>query len=351
MANLSDLINESPKFLITGHTGFKGYWLIHLLKQLEIEAVGVSISDPSHGSLLPSSRSGLIRDHFIDVRDYHSLLSVMEKEKPNVIVHFAAETLVPVCAEHPSEAFSTNVMGTVNVIETAMKLSSVKVIAISTTDKVYKNENLGLAFTEDSPLQGMDPYSGSKVAQENVVFSYKDSAAAAGKKLLTFRSGNVIGGADFSPHRLLPDYVRSMATDSILQIRNPHATRPWQHVLDCLFGYLLAVQHAISDESFNVFNFGPVGKSLSVTQVLEIASTISKIEINFSPKTSQFYEAVSLDLNSAKSKIELGWNPIYSQEESVKATILWWKEVLAGKDHSDITKQEVANFLEGAFDE
>jgi CDP-glucose 4,6-dehydratase len=351
LANLRDLIQTRPKVLITGHTGFKGYWLIHLLKHLEIEAVGVSISDPSHGSLLPSSRSGLIREYFVDVRNYDSLASVIEREKPNVIVHFAAETLVPVCAQNPSGAFSVNVIGTVNVIDIAIKLASVQVIAISTTDKVYKNENLGLAFTEDSPLEGMDPYSGSKVAQENVIFSYRNSVATAGKKLLTFRSGNVVGGADFSPYRLLPDYIRSMATDSILQIRNPQATRPWQHVLDCLYGYLLAIQHASSIESFDVFNFGPVGKSLSVSEVLQVASTVSKIEIDSSMEPSQFYEAMSLDLNSTKSKLKLGWNPVYTQEESVKSTILWWKAVLAGRNHSEITKQEIIKFIERVVNE
>ena len=351
MANLNELIDLNPKILITGHTGFKGYWLIHVLKQLGIEVVGVSNSDPSHGSLLPGSRSGLIREHFVDVRDFDSLSSVIEKEKPNVIVHFAAETLVPVCAKNPFEAFSVNVIGTVNVMEIALKSSSVQVIAISTTDKVYKNKNLGLAFTEDSPLQGMDPYSGSKVAQENVIFSYENSAAAAGKKLLTFRSGNVVGGADFSPYRLLPDYVRSMATDSILQIRNPQATRPWQHVLDCLYGYLLGIQYASSIESVDVFNFGPTGKSLSVAEVLQIASTVSKIDINMLPDASQFYEAMSLDLNSTKSKMKLDWNPIYTQEESIKATILWWKEALAGRHHAEITKKEVTNFIERAVNE
>lgn len=345
MANLTKLINSKPKVLITGHTGFKGYWLTQMLNHLGVEMVGVSLSDPSEESLLPSSRSGFIREHFTDIREYATLFGIIEAEQPNIIIHLAAEALVPVCSEKPTLAFSVNVMGTINILEAAMKVASVDVVAISTTDKVYKNENKGLAFSEDSPLEGRDPYSGSKVGQENAIFAYQNYANNVGKRLLTLRAGNVIGGGDISPLRLLPDYARSMATNSILEIRNPNATRPWQHVLDCLFGYLLAIQSSSSFKDHEVFNFGPTGSSLSVSEVLEEASKISKVAVNSVNTVSDFYEAKLLELSSVKSRNLLGWNPIYTQKESVEATISWWNEVFAGKSHSDVSKYEIEKFF------
>jgi CDP-glucose 4,6-dehydratase len=224
-----------------------------------------------------------------------------------------------------------NVIGTVNVIDIAIKLASVQVIAISTTDKVYKNENLGLAFTEDSPLEGMDPYSGSKVAQENVIFSYRNSAATAGKKLLTFRSGNVVGGADFSPYRLLPDYIRSMATDSILQIRNPQATRPWQHVLDPLLGYLCAMIQALDSKHESAYNFGPAEESLTVEELVNIVKRNFpgkfKVMSNFELKNKDL-ESKFLGLDSTLSNVGLGWYPVWNQENAIISTIEWWLDVI-----------------------
>jgi CDP-glucose 4,6-dehydratase len=322
-----------------------------MLNHLGIEMVGVSRSDPSKESLLPSSRSGFIREYFTDIREYDPIFAIIQAEQPSIVIHLAAEALVQVCAENPTQAFSVNVMGTINILEAAMKVASVGVVAITTTDKVYKNENNGLAFSEDSPLEGRDPYSGSKVGQESAIFSYQNYANNVGKRLLTLRAGNVIGGADISPLRLLPDYARSMATNSILEIRNPNATRPWQHVLDCLFGYLLAIQSSSGFIDHEVFNFGPIGRSLSVSEVLEEASKISKVAVNSVNTISDFYEAKTLELNSEKSRSLLGWNPIHNQNESVEATISWWNEVLTGKHHLDVSKYETEKFFAKALND
>jgi len=343
--NLNSIVVSKPKILLTGHTGFKGYWLVHLLTQLELEVVGVSLSDPTVDSLIPNSRSGLIREYFVDVRDSNSLKTVFEREKPEVVIHFAAESLVQACLQNPSNAFSVNVLGTLTILEIGINSPSVKAIAITTTDKVYKNDNSGISFTEDAPLQGKDPYSGSKVAQENVIFSFGDQALMSGKKLITLRAGNVIGGADISPSRLLPDFIRSMATESTLKIRNPDSTRPWQHVLDCLYGYILAIQHGLIQGKSEIFNFGPTERSLSVSEVLSIADRYSSTPVNTSFETPNFYEAPTLNLDSTKSRKLLGWSPRYSQEESVGSTIEWWNSVLTGKKASEVTELEVSDYL------
>jgi CDP-glucose 4,6-dehydratase len=207
------------------------------------------------------------------------------------------------------------------------------VILISTTDKVYENTGSGIAFTENDSLRGKDPYSASKVAAENAVIAWREVLKEdSNKKILTARAGNVIGGGDFSENRLIPDIIRAFDSGSDLVIRNPLSTRPWQHVLDPLIGYLKMIDKSLKNSSFNTLNFGPVGKSLSVLEVVQFATKFwpSKSKINY-VSFKEYSESSLLELNSSLASYELDWKPIWSQEAAVLESIAWWKDVLDRK--------------------
>jgi CDP-glucose 4,6-dehydratase len=197
----------------------------------------------------------------------------IKKNKPSVIIHLAAQPLVLESYKNPKYTFEVNVIGTSNVLEAAFKTNSTEVVLISTTDKVYENNNSGKIFSESDPLKGKDPYSASKVAAENVIYAWREIRVKnGGPALLTARAGNIIGGGDLSKNRLIPDLVRAFNSNSKLVIRNPSSSRPWQHVLDPLSGYLLMIDNAINGDNLEVLNFGPVDKSMKVKEVVKIAS-------------------------------------------------------------------------------
>jgi CDP-glucose 4,6-dehydratase len=232
--------------------------------------------------------------------------------------------------KYPKNTFDVNVGGLVNVLNAFSRIDSAEVMLISTTDKVYENTDSGRSFTENDSLRGKDPYSASKVAAENAIFAWRELLKNdSNKQILTARAGNVIGGGDFSENRLAPDLVRAFSTSSSVEIRNPMSTRPWQHVLDPIAGYLMMVNNALSGGKLEILNFGPAEKSLSVKEVVKIATDNWQTESNiiFGQHLSNL-EASSLELNSSASREKLGWQPIWTQRQAVIETMSWWKDVL-----------------------
>lgn len=318
------------KVLVTGHTGFKGAWLTLLLEKLGIEVCGISLN-PTNDSLYSRlERNEKIQEAFIDIRNYEALRGAVAEFKPNVIFHLAAQPLVLESYAKPLETFETNVMGTANLLDISFNQPTVELVSVITTDKVYKNLNLGKKFNEEDSLGGKDPYSASKVGTEAAVAAWRQLRQHKnGPKLLALRAGNVIGGGDFAEARLLPDLIRGFLSGDAIEIRNPDSTRPWQHVLDPLAGYVMASNYILKGKDAEAFNFAPDGDSVSVNAVVEIAQRTwgesSKLKVI--PSNASL-EAATLQLDSSLAKKLLGWRPNWSQEEAVKSTVGWWKRVL-----------------------
>jgi len=320
--------------LITGHTGFKGTWLTLLLEHLKVEVAGYS-HPAVRGSLFERlNRESRIKEQNGDIRDTEKFNKFLNNLKPQVIFHLAAQPLVMESYRNPLETFDVNVMGTAKIIESASKTDFVKLIVVVTSDKVYKNSNLGIRFKENDPLMGYDPYSASKVGTEAVASAWRRivDLNELGPKIVTVRSGNVIGGGDNTPGRLLPDIVEGFINNLNVNIKNPKSTRPWQHVLDPLFGYILAADYVLGGGEEESFNFGPNSKSLSVEEVLTIAkdSWTSRTKINILPD-HQNLESKFLDLDSNLAITRLNWSPVWSQEDAIRSTLKWWENVEVNK--------------------
>lgn len=316
--------------MITGHTGFKGTWMTLLLENLGMEVIGLSLK-PEPGSLFERlGRQAVINEKFVDIRDSVAVSNFINQTKPALIIHFAAQSLVLESYKDPRYTFEVNVNGTINVLESAFAGGFTKTVLITTTDKVYANTGSQSRFQEVDALGGSDPYSASKVAVENVIYAWrKISASQSGPKFLTARSGNVIGGGDYSRDRLFPDIIRAIESKSDLIIRSASSTRPWQHVLDSLHGYLMMINKSLKDNVPEILNFGPLDESITVRQVVEIATSqwSNEIAISFVESTNKL-ESDFLGIDSELARISLGWQSKYTQKEAVTKTIDWWKQVL-----------------------
>jgi CDP-glucose 4,6-dehydratase len=327
---LANFIGVNGKTLVTGHSGFKGTWMTLLLEKLGVEVIGLSLP-PEEGSLFQRcGRVGAIQEKFLDIRNFEGIQEFLSLHNPTNIIHMAAQPLVLESYRSPRATFGTNVMGTVNLLDAAFRTDSTKNIVVVTTDKVYRNDNSGNRFVESDPLGGKDPYSASKVGTESVVSAWQQiHRVSGGPKVISVRAGNVIGGGDWASDRLLPDLVRGFIDGSPIKIRNSESTRPWQHVLDPLVGYLLALAHISEGGEDEVFNFGPDKDSLTVREVVRITKEVwpGKSEIEFSPSIRGL-ESEKLDLDSTLAAKVLGWYPIFTQEESIRKTFEWWQKVL-----------------------
>ena len=348
----SKIIQLEGPLLITGHTGFKGTWLMLLLNELGIEVVGYSLPPKTESLYSRLNLQGIAKEVYGDIRDIKELNDFIVETKPVAILHLAAQPLVIDSYAIPEETFEVNVQGTVNILSCGNKSKSVKAIVVATTDKVYKNSNSGIQFSEGDQLEGQDPYSASKVAAESAVKAWQTiSLMNAGPKILSARAGNVIGGGDASPNRLIPDLVRSFSNGQPAPIRNPASSRPWQHVLDPLFGYLKAIEFLLSSDYKEVLalNFGPDGESLSVDEVVEIArknwpkpTSIEHVDQH----ENSLYEAKSLGLNSRLAKDLLEWAPVWSQEVAVSRTVRWWAQTLIdNEDPLELCRGEIKDYL------
>jgi CDP-glucose 4,6-dehydratase len=323
---------QGHRVVVTGHTGFKGSWLSLWLHTLGAEVTGLALdppSEPSHWDLLKLS----IEDQRIDVRDETGVRSVLADARPEIVFHLAAQPLVRRSYREPIVTWATNVMGTAHVLEAARHVPDVRAVVVVTTDKCYENREWPWAYREQDRLGGHDPYSASKAGAELVAASYRTAFLQdpSAPLLATARGGNVIGGGDWSEDRLIPDLVRSVSAGEPLVIRSPHATRPWQHVLDCLSGYLLLGQRLLAGDAScaEAWNFGPGGDgNRTVEQVLEdLARTWPQLrwQVASSP---QPHEAGLLQVDSAKAKMHLGWQPVWKLEESIHHTASWYRRFL-----------------------
>ena len=326
---------KNKNILVTGHTGFIGSWLSLWLNHLGANVIGYSLkpsTEPSLFDILQLDKKTI--NIIADIRKKEKITSVIEEHKPEFVFHLAAQPLVRESYEKPLETFETNFLGTANILE-SLRNSSVSTAIMMTSDKCYDNRKIH-PHTENDPMGGIDPYSASKGATELLISSYRESffkIEHSSTNIASIRAGNVIGGGDWSKDRIIPDIIKAQTNGKELEIRNPNATRPWQYVLEPIFGMLniaLRMNNGNSKEWVNTgWNLGPDldKRSLTVKEILEkiIENHELKIKIKFKENSSDMYESGSLLLDAAKAKNELGLKNIYSIEETIENTISWYK--------------------------
>lgn len=331
-----DGVYSGCRVLVTGHTGFKGSWLALWLQQLGAQVAGLALpadSSPSHWELLGLDVEG----RTVDIRDAEAVRSAVAGFRPEIVFHLAAQALVRPSYEDPLATWATNVMGTAHVLEACRHAADVRAIVVATSDKCYANREWHWAYRESDPLGGHDPYSASKAGAEMVVASYRQSFfAPAGRPLLaSARAGNVIGGGDWAQDRLVPDAARAAAGGSTLQVRNPQATRPWQHVLEPLSGYLALGQKLLQEDraAADAWNFGPGPEgNVSVDTLLDTLRA-DWPELRWRAAGSAGpHEAGLLHLDSARARAGLQWRPVWSLPQAAAATAGWYRAWLSRRE-------------------
>jgi CDP-glucose 4,6-dehydratase len=331
MTAFSDIYRDTP-VLLTGHTGFKGSWLALWLKTLGADVTGISvdpISEPSHWDLLDLD----MIDSRIDIRNAEKVEAAINIAKPKIVFHLAAQPLVRRSYSDPIGTWSTNVMGTVNLLEACRRQPSIRAVIIVTSDKCYDNKEWSWGYRETDRLGGHDPYSASKACTELVVESYRKAFfnTLDSTLIASVRAGNVIGGGDWSEDRLIPDVVRSIKSNKTLEIRSPNSTRPWQHVLESLSGYLLLGQNLLQgrQDFSQAWNFGPhINGNRAVGDVLSsMKKEWPELEWKVS-RSPQPHEANLLYLDSSQAHQYLDWKPVWSIDESIAVTVDWYRAFL-----------------------
>jgi CDP-glucose 4,6-dehydratase len=332
-------------FLITGHTGFKGAWLSLLLHQRGHLVSGISLQ-PEEESLFERARIAnfLENDIRCDIRESAKLSSHFKEINPDVVIHLAAQALVRESYRHPLSTIDTNVFGTLNVLNASQQISDLKAQLIITTDKVYKNTSKTSGYVETDALGGQDPYSASKAMADIATQSWLSSFENA--PTVIARAGNVIGGGDICADRLIPDLVRSYSSGLTPKLRAPNYIRPWQHVLDCLNGYMLLVDATIQNDAHGAWNFGPdENQAKTVADVANIAGAVWGVEKSWESDFGNHpREASMLILNSNKARAELRWSDKLSFQESVEWTIDWHKNVRNGSHPLDEMIKNINHF-------
>ncbi|MED0876482.1 CDP-glucose 4,6-dehydratase [Bacillus mobilis] len=341
---------NKKKVFITGHTGFKGSWLTLFLTSLGAEVIGYSSHPPSSPNLFEQGNVAKECTSINgDITDYNSLIRALKQHNPDILFHLAAQPIVTISYKNPIETFKTNVLGTVHVLEAAKHIESIRSIINVTSDKCYENDGSGnQAFVESDRLGGFDPYSASKACAELVATSYQKSFFRTHtQKLASVRAGNVIGGGDWAEDRLFPDVIRAYLQDATLNIRNKHAIRPWQHVLDPLHGYILLAEKLWKDVEYAAaWNFGPMNEPNRT--VHDIIQSIMKLWNEpltiLSPHTNTPYESPILTLDSTKAINKLGWTPKLSTDHSIAWTVDWYKKYASGENMESFTRQQIDAF-------
>ena len=331
-------IFKNKKIIVTGHTGFKGSWLTLSLKDLGAKVIGISVNIPSHPSnYVASNLKKKIKTVTMDIKNLSSLKKIVKRFKPDFIFHLAAQSLVSVSYQKPKETWETNLLGTLNVLEVLKNLKKKTVAIIITSDKAYKNVEKKEGYKESDILAGVDPYSASKSSAEIVIKSYYESYLKNKKNISIgiARAGNVIGGGDWSKDRLIPDCVRSWSKKKKVKIRNPYSTRPWQHVLEAVWGYILFAAKLNRNKNLNghAFNFGPNTKENY--SVLDLLKTMNKYWNNVQyeiKKSKKFHESKLLKLNCNKAKKLLGWKSVLNFKENIKLTAEWYQSFYRNAD-------------------
>lgn len=325
---------KNKTVLVTGHTGFKGSWLSIWLQSLGAKVIGVSLDPPTNPSLYQRANVAEgITSLRADIRHPDKIANIVTNHKPDILFHLAAQPLVRYSYHYPTETYATNVMGTLHVLEAIRKSSSVRSAIMVTTDKCYDNKEWAWGYRENEPMGGYDPYSSSKGAAELLIASYRNSyysKESFSTGIASVRAGNVIGGGDWAQDRLIPDIIQSFQNNQTLKIRNPHAIRPWQHVLEPLSGYMQLAQKLYFDHSYaQAWNFGPHDHDTRTVEwiVNKLSSLWGGVQSNWSIDTSnQPHEAHYLKLDCSKAHSELNWHPIWTLETSLTKIVEWHKK-------------------------
>lgn len=341
---------RGKRVLLTGHTGFKGSWLSLWLQAMGSELRGISLAPPTTPALFDVAKIAEGMDHqTADIRDFDKVNKLFAEFKPEIVIHMAAQPLVRLSYQQPIETYATNLMGTVHVLEAARHAGSVKAIVNITTDKCYENKEWLWGYREDEPMGGHDPYSNSKGCAELVSSAYRKSFLnQAGIAMATARAGNVIGGGDWALDRLVPDVLRALEQNQPALIRNPHATRPWQHVLEPLSGYLLLAEHLYNDGLTYAegWNFGPNEDDAKpvqwiVNKLCEAWANGAKWELQ---PGDHPHEANYLKLDISKAKQKLHWHPHWPLQTALHHITTWHQAWLAGENMRNYCLQQISQY-------
>ena len=351
MENLVKNFYKNKKVLVTGATGFKGAWLCYWLTMLGAKVYGTGHNPNKNKNLFYSLRlDNKIKLKLFDIRDKQKLKFFIKYSKPQIIFHLAAQPLILESYRKPFLTYTVNSIGTLNILETVRETNSVKSLICITSDKCYENNYSTKGFKENDKLGGEDPYSGSKASAEIMIRSYQESFFKKKKcGIASARAGNVIGGGDWSENRLIPDAINSIMKNKTIFIRNPNFNRPWQHVLEPLYGYLMLGEKVYKQPKkySGPWNFGTTKNT--VTNVLTIVKEIVKLwgigKIKFKTK-QKYYEQTNLQLDISKSRKILKWKPKYSIVKSVQVTVDWYKKVLTEKVSVEkITEKQIKEYM------
>lgn len=354
------MVNPSPEFwrgrrvLLTGHTGFKGAWLMHWLRLLGADVVGLALAPGTEPNL--AATSGLVDpaiSRLGDIRDGAAVEAAIEQQRPEIVLHLAAQALVRRSYRDPLESFATNVMGTLNVLSAASRCAAVRAVLVVTTDKCYENREWLWPYRENDPLGGHDPYSASKACTEIATAAWRSSlpdmvqySRPAPMAIATARAGNVFGGGDWAEDRLVPDFFRAVAQGETLAIRNPAAQRPWQHVLEPLAGYLLLAERLFDGDAQDAWNFGP-----DPVDVIPVGDVVARLTALAPGSTwectgdgSQPHEAGLLALDAAKARMRLGWRPRLPIDTALEWTAQWYQRAAEGADPAALVRDQIAQY-------
>lgn len=346
---------KDKRVLVTGHTGFKGGWLVCMLNKLGANVCGYGLKPNTNPNLFSLIGAKNFVNHVEgDIRDFKKLKKVFLKFKPEIVFHLAAQPIVLESYNNPKDTYDINVMGTVNVLEAIRTTNSVRSFVNVTTDKVYFNNDSGKAFVETDKLCGFDPYSNSKSCSEMVTFSYQNSFFNAKDfekhkvAISTCRAGNVIGGGDWAKYRLVPDCVRSLIKGEAIEIRNPYSTRPFQHVLEPLYMYLkIAMMQYDNPKYMGNYNIGPdIENCISAEELVKLFvkhQKTAKYVVKQAPNC--FHEASKLTLDNSKIKQVFGYKPTYDMDKTIKTIVDWTDAFINGKDMRLVTERQIDEFL------
>ena len=359
-SSLEDLVMNKnfwrdKKVLITGHTGFKGSWLSIWLKRMGANVIGYSLPPPTTPSLYEIAQVAEGMESIIgDVRDLEYLKTIIVENKPEIVIHMAAQTLVRYSYNNPVETYDTNVMGTANLLEAVRQSGKVRVAIIVTSDKCYENKEWLWGYRENDPLGGIDPYSSSKGCAELITSAYRNSYFPEkdfkhhGVAVASVRAGNVIGGGDWAQDRLIPDILKSFMKNRPVIIRNPNSIRPWQHVLEPLEGYLCLIEQLWErgPEFVGAWNFGPYyedAKSVSwiVERMVNLWGESSHWEID---KGEHPHEAYYLKLDCSKAKNMLGWSPKLDLSTTLEWIVEWYQSYQQNRNMRHLTETEISRY-------
>ena len=341
---------KGKRVFLTGHTGFKGGWLSLWLADMGAEVYGYALNPTTEPNFFTvcNLQAHLAGSTIADIRDAITLMQAMQIARPDTVFHLAAQPLVRYSYTAPVETYSVNVMGTVNLLEAVRQTPSVKAVVNVTTDKCYENREWVWPYRENEAMGGFDPYSSSKACSELVTAAYRRSfLEPAGIHLASARAGNVIGGGDWAADRLIPDFLKALDAELILTIRSPHATRPWQHVLEPLAGYLMLAQalHEEGEAFSSPWNLGPEdGDARSVQWIVEYLCNQVLGASWQCEASSPLHEANMLKLDSSKAKIKLGWQPRWNLQSALGMTLNWHKAWRQSEDMVLVSQEQIHQY-------